>query len=93
MKITQLPDVLDVNKILDRRMKELNYRCPFCGELDKYNIICYSTTEFRNYSGKWYRFWEKIHDMKKYKYKCLKCGGEWESDWFPQDIKVLKNED
>ena len=90
MNITKLPDVLDVNKILDRRMKELNYRCPFCGELN--DIICYQTTEFRNYSGKWYHFWEKIHYMKKYKYECSRCGGEWESDWFPQDVRVLKNE-
>ena len=91
MKITQLPDALDVNKILDRRIKELNCRCPFCGELDY--VYCYSTTEFRNYSGKWYHFWEKKHKMKKHEFECGKCGGEWESDWFPQDIKVIDDED
>lgn len=91
MKITKLPDDLDVNKILAQKIFEQNGKCPFCGEID-YIIYC-SESDYRTYSGKWYRFWEKKHKMKKYKFECGECGGEWESDWFPQDIKVINDED
>lgn len=88
MKITKLPDDLDVNKILANKILKLNGNCPFCGE--HVGVRYHGIGEYRKYSGKWWHLWESAHYMVKYEFECCSCGCTWESDWFPQDIKVIR---
>ena len=92
-KITNLPNELNPDKLLDGAMrKKYAYTCPYCGnkyesqKSYKNNIYISTYGEFRKLNNKWWYFWEPMHWCQKLKMKCYNCGLEWESPWYPQDI-------
>lgn len=101
IRITKLPDAADPNKIIQRKVREQNSICPFCGEKRREdlfenngNVGIRNSVWGRSWYGKHdekehpfrsiFRFWEKDQSWSTNYYHCNACGGEWESEPYPQ---------
>ena len=93
-EITKLPNELNPDILLDKRMREIYAsKCPYCGNKDEYNVVynwrgieIRSSMEHHRINGEWWQIWKPSHQCRKLQMICHKCGTEWESPWYPQDI-------
>lgn len=98
-KITTLPYDINPDRLVERQMTEKYGKCPFCGKgysnrfthkwhgkHDEHDDFKYGYSE--TYRSRWtlkaFRFWEKDHDWKVYKFSC-NCGAEWLTEPFRVD--------
>lgn len=84
-KITKLPDNLDPNILIREKIVKEYEQCPFC---HSEHTIYVKRSEWRkSLTSPWWQFW-KMNYCLKLKFTCHDCGAEWETPWFPQDIKT-----
>lgn len=97
IKYTKLPDSLDVDKMIRERVVEIFGNCPYCGSerttydcwdgsgetLEYYDSMCKTLDgdewEHRDADG----FYYPKYNWVRMKFRCLKCGGKWESEYYP----------
>lgn len=89
IKYTKLPNALDVDKLIRQKVKEVYGCCPYCANHRTVSEFCdvdgddynFDTTRMtldgrRDYGDELFR-WARA------KFECRKCGGKWESDYYP----------
>ena len=92
-QVTELPDSINPNKIIQQKMKEKYGTCPFCGETKTFwegckgtgrqtGIMPMITRLYKNYGG---LFSKKIYSQKD-TYICHTCGAKWETPYYPIDL-------
>lgn len=84
-KITNLPNDLNPNILIRKKIEEEYGQCPFChSENNRKN----NQSDWRkSLTGSWWQFW-KTNYCSKLQFTCCDCGAKWETPWFPQDIKI-----
>lgn len=104
IKITKLPDILNPNKIAEKKIFEKYGICPFCGEKERFGCdnsrgskgvwdwetTWYGKHDKNNNKFSWLRFWEKNIIWKCKKFECHTCGAKWESPPYPKNIGGYK---
>lgn len=100
IKIIKPPDMLNPNKIAEKKILEKYGVCPFCGEKRKFDYHNGMNSQgISEYNTSWYgkhdgnsnefsclRFWEKDMFWNCKKFECHTCGAKWESPPYPKDI-------
>ena len=101
MKVTKLPDSLDPNKLIEKKIREkCGTKCPFCGETQKYRHLPMVKAgepfergireSSREYWGRpdksIFSFFKDPYLWKVLVYTCYTCGASWESEPFPTNI-------
>lgn len=87
IKITKLPDDLDPNKMLREAIYERYGKCPYCGNTEISTGLPYH--DYIRLNGKWWQIWKPLTWCEKKHFTCNKCGMEWESPWYPDNIVKL----
>ena len=97
MKITKIPDSIDPNKLIVKRVDEKLRKCPFCGEnRDYWDDLHGVMISHHSWYGREHENTESIFlwpfGKKRLwqisEFKCYTCGAEWKSDPYPVDIEV-----
>ena len=100
MKVTKLPDSLDPNKLIEKKIREkCGTKCPFCGETKKWHPIMMTAAgqpvqglreSYFDYIGRQDKsissFFKERYVWRVLKYTCYTCGASWESEPFPTNI-------
>ena len=88
-KITKIPKNIDVNIAMGKKMYNTYSICPF-------NMLHpggYETVQINSVTKiQRLKFWEIKKPKILYKkdhWKCLTCGAEWDSEWYPIEMKGI----
>ena len=70
IRITKFPDTADPNKIIQRKVREQNSVCPFCGEKRREDLLENNgNVGIRN--SVWGRSWYGKHDEKEHPFRSI----------------------
>lgn len=83
-KITNLPNDLNPNVLIRKKIEEEYEQCPFCHNKDTRSV---PFSSWESLTSPWWQFW-KTNYCLKLQFTCFDCGAKWETPWFPQDIKI-----
>lgn len=91
IKYTKLPNALDVDKLIRRKVKEVYGRCPYCASRSTVSEFCdvdgdgydFDTTRMTLDGRDCDIYGGERFTWARAKFKCRRCGGKWESDYYP----------
>ena len=88
-QVTELPDKINPNKIIQQKMKEKYGTCPFCGESrtvwEVRNQVAGVTNSFIRLHKSYSLFSKPLWSQKDC-YSCCTCGAKWETPYYPIDL-------